>query len=82
MAGEHIVRSFDEDLGKLDNLIVEMGGLAEMQLAQAIEALVRRDVTLAEAVAAGDARIDALEREVDAFTVEVLARRWRRTCAW
>lgn len=75
MAGEHIVRSFDEDLNRLDSMIVEMGGLAEMQLSQAIEALVRRDVTLAEAVAAGDARIDALEREVNTFTVEVLARR-------
>jgi phosphate transport system protein len=75
MAGEHIVRSFDEDLNRLDNMIVEMGGLAEMQLSQAIEALVRRDVTLAEAVASGDVRIDALEREVDVFTVEILARR-------
>ena len=36
MAGEHIVRSFDEDLNRLDNMIVEMGGLAEMQLSQAI----------------------------------------------
>ncbi|MEX2616057.1 MAG: phosphate signaling complex protein PhoU [Alphaproteobacteria bacterium] len=75
MAADHIVRSFDEDLTRLDNMIVEMGGLAEMQLSQAIEALVRRDVNLAESVAAGDARIDALEREVDIFTVDVLARR-------
>jgi phosphate transport system protein len=75
MTGKHIVSSFDEDLNRLDSLIVEMGGLAEAQLAQAIDALVRRDVALAETVAARDTKIDTLEREVDIFTVEILARR-------
>jgi len=75
MASNHIVTSFDEDLNKLDSMIVEMGGLAEAQLSQAIDALVRRDAALAETIAARDAQIDELEREVDIFTVEVLARR-------
>ena len=39
MASEHIVKSFDDQLKRLENLIAEMGGLAEMQLADAIEAM-------------------------------------------
>ena len=40
---DHIVSSFDADLSKLDNMIAEMGGLAESQLSRSIEALCRRD---------------------------------------
>ena len=32
--GEHIVKSFDDELNWLDNAIAEMGGLAEAQLAK------------------------------------------------
>jgi phosphate transport system protein len=75
MATDHTVRSFDDDLKRLDHLIAEMGGLAEVQLAGAIEALVRRDVEQATAVAAADARIDALEAQLDQHTISLLARR-------
>jgi len=75
MTSEHIVRAFDEDLNKLDNIIAEMGGLAEHQLADAIEAMVRRDSALAEQVIASDRRIDALEKEVDELAVKMLALR-------
>ena len=37
---DHIVKSFDEDLKHLNNVIAEMGGLAEAQLTRAVEALV------------------------------------------
>jgi phosphate transport system protein len=39
MAAEHIVKSYDEELQRLSKMIVEMGGLAESQLAAAIEAV-------------------------------------------
>ena len=48
MTSNHIVKSFDEQLRRLDNLIAEMGGLAEVQLSEAIEAMVRRDVDRAQ----------------------------------
>ncbi len=54
MAGNHIVTSFDDDLSRLDSMIAAMGGLAEAQLAQAIDALVKRDAALAETIAARD----------------------------
>jgi len=75
MTSEHIVKSFDDDLKHLDNIIAEMGGLAEAQLADAIEALVRRNVELAEKVVASDERIDALEQELDDRAVAILALR-------
>lgn len=75
MTSEHTVRSFDDDLKRLDHLIAEMGGLAEVQLAGAIEALTQRDVEKATAVAAADARIDALEAQIDQHTISLLARR-------
>ena len=57
MAGEHIVRSFDEDLNRLDNMIVEMGGLAEMQLSQAIEAKLADAVEVVPAQAGPDDQV-------------------------
>ncbi len=75
MDSEHIVKAYDEELSSLDRLIAEMGGLAESQLSDAIDAMARRDAELARKVVERDARIDALETEVDARTMRVLALR-------
>jgi phosphate transport system protein len=75
MTSEHIVSSFDDDLKRLDNIIAEMGGLAETQLANSIDAMVRRDSTLAKQVIESDKRIDELERTVDDLAVNMLALR-------
>lgn len=75
MEHEHIVTSFDEDLSRLDSIIAQMGGLAERQLADAVDALNRRDVTLAQKVIETDKQIDLLEEEIDNFTIRVLALR-------
>jgi phosphate transport system protein len=75
MTTEHIVKSFDEQLKRLNQEIVQMGGLAEAQLNSAIEALVKRDAVLAGQVVQNDARIDALEHEVGDLTVRMLALR-------
>jgi len=75
METEHIVKAYDLELKNLDNVIAEMGGLAESQLSQAIEALLKRNGEMAQAIAARDADIDALEAKVDAFTMKLLALR-------
>ena len=72
---EHTVRSYEEELRRLRDMIVRMGGLAEQQVADATSALVRRDTDLAAEVVQRDAQIDALEREVEAFVVRLLALR-------
>ena len=71
----HIVSSFDEELTRLNNIISQMGGLAESQLISSIRAIVKRDSELAEKVIVSDKRIDVLEQEVQDFSVRLLALR-------
>jgi phosphate transport system protein len=52
-----------------------MGGLAEVAITSSIDALVRRDTDLAREVILADARIDALEVEVDRLAVKIIALR-------
>jgi len=72
---DHIVRSFDESLDELRQAVVRMGGLAESQLARAVQALIRRDATLASEVVRDDAQIDALEQEISSRAFKMLALR-------
>jgi phosphate transport system protein len=75
MADEHIVKSYDEELNQLNKMIVEMGGLAESQLAAAIDAVVERDSELAARVIEGDEKVDQLERDMDNLAIRLLALR-------
>jgi phosphate transport system protein len=75
MPAEHIVKSYDEELARLSNMIVEMGGLAESQLSASIDAVAKRDSALAALVVEGDAKVDELERELDNLAIRLLALR-------
>ena len=75
MAADHIVKTFDEDLTQMINMIAEMGGLAESQLAEAVMALVRRDEALAARVIDHDERQDELEEDIEAQVIRLLALR-------
>lgn len=72
---EHTVKAFDEQLNRLKSTIARMGGLAENQISNAIEALVKRDSDLAANVVEGDQKIDDMEREIDDQAVQMLALR-------
>jgi len=72
---DHTVKSFDEQLQTLSSLVAQMGGLAEAQFAAAIEAIARRDSQAAESAVSGDARIDALQAEIEERAVRLLALR-------
>ena len=61
MNHEHTVKAFDDDITVLRGLIAEMGGLAEVAMREAMEALIKGDLELAQGVIARDKRIDALE---------------------
>ena len=75
MALEHTVKAFDEDITRLRGLIAEMGGLAEVSIGEAMDALVKGSDELAQAVIGRDKRIDQLESEVDKLAVRVIALR-------
>jgi phosphate transport system protein len=75
MVSEHIVKGYDQELFHLDNIVAEMGGLAESQLVSAMEAVTKRDADLAAKVIESDAQVDGLEREIEALVVRLLALR-------
>lgn len=75
LAGKHTVRSFDEDLNHLTGKVTYMGGLAERLVADALEALTKRDPELAARVIERDSELDRLEEEIDQEVVKVLATR-------
>jgi len=75
MITRHIVSSFDQDLRGISARISEMGGLAEQQLAQSLEAIANRDTELAEQVIASDRRLDDMEIKLEAAAVQILALR-------
>ncbi|MEM7700949.1 MAG: phosphate signaling complex protein PhoU [Pseudomonadota bacterium] len=72
---DHTVKAFDEDITRLRGLIAEMGGLAEVAIAEALDAMVRGDEELGDSVVARDKKIDALESEVDKLAVRIIALR-------
>jgi phosphate transport system protein len=75
MVIEHTVKSFDEQLRRLNEIILRMGGLAEAALSAAIQAVTKRDVDLAAEIVRDDVKIDELNREVDELAVRLLALR-------
>jgi len=54
MSSEHIVKSFDEELKQLSQMVAQMGGWAEAQLQAGIEALAARDAEGAARVVQAD----------------------------
>ncbi len=72
---EHTAKAFDTDLQDLSRMVAEMGGLAEKQVADAVDALAKRDTTLAQRVTQADVNIDNLQREIEEMAVLTIARR-------
>jgi phosphate transport system protein len=75
MATDHIVKSFDEDLARLSDLVSRMGGIAENQLDKAINALQSRDSALAEEVIHADVKVDELQIEIEELALRMIALR-------
>ena len=72
---DHTMKAFDTDLQDLARMVAEMGGLAEKQVAESVDALAKRDTVLAQRVSTSDANIDALQREIEERAVLTIARR-------
>lgn len=71
----HLIKSFDQELRRLRDMTVEMGGIVENQVALATIAVLDRDSTAASRVVEEDPRVDELEREVEQFVIRMLALR-------
>jgi phosphate transport system protein len=66
--------SFHEDLQKISDQLVEMTRLAGSAMSRATTALLDADLKMAESVIAADEQIDALRRELDDLSIDLLAR--------
>ena len=75
MATRHTVKSYEQELNLLSRKVTEMGGLVEMQITGAIDALVQRDTELADEVIHRDDLVDRLEDDVDQLAIRILATR-------
>jgi phosphate transport system protein len=75
MNDPHTAKAFDNDLQDIARMVAEMGGLAEKQVADAVDALAKRDTALAQRITQSDAAIDALQLEIEEKTVLTIARR-------
>lgn len=67
-------RTLDQQLSRIRQKLLRMGGLVEQMIDQAVQGLLQRDSSLAEQVPVQDAEVDNLEMEIDELCNTVLVR--------
>jgi phosphate transport system protein len=75
LSSEHTIRAYDEELEALTAELSRMGGLAEVEVAESIRAISRRDVALAQSVITRDARLDEIEADIERRAIRLIALR-------
>ena len=75
MQTEHTYKQYDAELEAVRAKVLQMGGLVEQQIINALEALVSVNPKLAEEVMEADHRVNALEVQVDEDCSHIIARR-------
>ena len=75
MQSEHTSKQYDAELESVRAKVLQMGGLVEQQIAQALDALVTANPKLADEVISNDHRVNALEVSVDEDCSHIIARR-------
>jgi phosphate transport system protein len=73
--GHHISSRYNADLERLRSRVLEMGGMVEQQLTQAIRGITEPDAGLIIEVAQEELRINQLERSIDEDCSRILATR-------
>lgn len=71
----HISRQYNTELEEIRSKVLQMGGLVEQQIEQALIALVKGDVALGEAVIMDDTKVNKLEVTIDEECNQIIARR-------
>jgi phosphate transport system protein len=75
MQSEHTFKQYDAELESVRAKVLEMGGLVEQQIVNALDALVSVNPKLAAEVMETDNRVNALEVQVDEDCSHIIARR-------
>jgi phosphate transport system protein len=72
---KHISSQFDAELSSVSAQVLEMGGIVEAQVSQAIYALVNLSAETAQQVMEQEARVNRMEVEIDGDLSAIIARR-------
>lgn len=75
MSEKHLSTQFDAELSEISTRVLEMGGLVESQVAQAIYALTNFSEATASEVLAREELVNTMEVEIDRALSSILARR-------
>ncbi len=75
MVDKHLSTPFDAELSGISTRVLEMGGLVEAQVAQAVQALSEFSAESADEVLAREGRVNAMEIEIDRDLSTIIARR-------
>ena len=75
MNDKHISTQFDAELSDISNRVLEMGGLVEAQVTQAVYALTHFTGDVAAQVLVQEERVNSMEVEIDRELSTIIARR-------
>src|SRR5262245_32345137 len=75
MSDKHLSSQFDAELTAVSTRVLEMGGLCEAQLAQAVQSLATLDVIAAQNVIQRENQVNHIEIEIDSELSKIIARR-------
>lgn len=75
MSDRHLSTRFDSELNGVSSRVMELGGLVEAQIRQAIYALAEFNGEAASHVIETEARVNAMELEIDRELSSIIARR-------
>lgn len=75
MSDKHLSTQFDAELSGISNRVLEMGGLVESQVAQALYALTQFSGETASQVLQQEERVNQMEIEIDRDLSAIIARR-------
>ena len=75
MSDKHMSTQFDAELSGISGRVLEMGGLVESQVVQAVKALTEFNGELADTVLAQEDRVNQMEVTIDRELSAIIARR-------
>ena len=75
MQFEHTSKQYDAELEAVRARVLEMGGLVEQQIVNALKSLIEADTELAKEVMDNDAQVNGLEVLIDENCNQIIARR-------
>lgn len=75
MTDKHLSTQFDTELSGISTRVLEMGGLVESQVAQAVYALSNFSSDIASEVLRNEERVNTMEMEIDRDLSTIIARR-------